>query len=130
MTREMIKIKAVAGPAVEARPVWVSPYKILIARVWEASQKSNFIWTISGDSVITDHIAGNLAATPREAARHFSLKWQMDADQLLLVAKNKASGKDTQENMVAYTDKLIQYAEALYDLAARDDVWQQRPPGK
>jgi len=127
MTREMIKIKAVAGPAVEARPVWLSPYKILISRVWEASQKSDFIWTISGEGVITDHIAGNLAATPREVVRHFSLKWQMDADQLLLLAKNKSPVKDTEEHMEAYTTKLIQYAESLYDLASRDDVWQQKP---
>jgi len=130
MTREMIKIKAVAGPAVEARPVWISPYKILIARVWEASQKSNFIWTISGEGVITDHIAGNMAATPREVVRHFSLKWQMDADQLLVLAKNKASVKESQQHMEAYTTKLIQYAESLYDLANLDDVWQQKPPGK
>jgi hypothetical protein len=92
MVREMIKIGAVSGTAAEARPVWISPYKVLIAKVWEASQKSNFIWTISGEAVITDHIAGNVAATPREAARHFSLKWQMDADRLLEVAKSKGAG--------------------------------------
>jgi len=130
VTNEMIKIKAVVGPAVEARPVWISPYKILIAKVWEASQKSEFIWTISGEGVITDHIAGNLATTPREVVRHFSLKWQMDADQLLDLAKNKAPVADSEEHMEAYTNQLIQYAESLYDLSTQDDVWQQGPPRK
>ncbi len=128
VVREMVKTGAVPGPAAEARPVWISPNKVLIAKVWEASQKSNFIWTISGEAVITDHIAGNLAATPREAARHFSLKWQMDADRLLEVAKSK--GANTEASMEAYTTRLIGYAEYLYDMASRDDAWQQRPPGK
>ena len=127
LTREMIRIKAVAGPAVEARPVWISPHKVLIARVWEASQKSEFIWAISGANAVTDHLAGNMAATPREAARHFSLKWQMDADRLLAIAKDKPTVEGTQENMEAYTSQMIQYAESLYDLASRDDVWQQKP---
>lgn len=130
VVRDMIKIGAVSGAAAEARPVWISPYKVLIAKVWEASQKSNFIWTISGEAVITDHIAGNVATTPRDAARHFSLKWQMDADRLLELAKNKGAGESTEANMEAYTTKLIQYAEYLYDMASRDEVWQQSPPGK
>ncbi len=130
VVREMVKIGAVPGAAAEARPVWISPYKVLIAKVWEASQKSDFIWTISGEAVITDHIPGNMAATPREAARHFSLKWQMDADQLHVLAKNRAPVANTEEHMEGYTDKLIQYAEYLYDMASRDDVWQQRSPGK
>jgi aconitase A len=99
------------------------PYKVLIAQVWDASQKSKFIWTISGDSVITDHIAGSSATTPKEVARHFSLKWQMDADRLLDLAKNKAPVENAGAHMETYTKKLIQYAESLYDLASRDDVW-------
>jgi len=126
LTREMIKVKAIAGPAVEAKPVWISPYKILIARVWEASQKSEFIWAITGENAVTDHIAGNMAATPREAARHFSLKWQMDADRLLDITRNRPTVEGTQENMETYTNQMIQYAESLYDMASRDEVWQQR----
>lgn len=126
LTREMIRVKAVIGPAVEARPVWISPHRVLIARVWEASQKSDFIWAISGEHAVTDHIAGNMAATPREAARHFSLKWQMDADRLLDITKNKPTVEGTQENMEAYTNTMIQHAESLYDMANRDDVWQQK----
>ena len=127
VTREMIKIGAVDGAAAEAKPVWVSPYRILIAQVWEASQKSQFIWTISGENAITDHITGSMAETPREAARHFALKWQLDANRLLEVAKNKTGVENAQEHMEGYTDKLIQYAESLYNMVERDDVWKIKP---
>ena len=127
VVREMIKIGAIAGTAVEARPVWISPFKILIAKVWDASQKSQFIWAISGEGVITDHINGSLAATSREVARHFSLKWQVDADRLLHLAQNKPTVENSEQHMKAYTSQLIGYAESLYDLADRDDVWQQKP---
>ena len=127
IVQEMIKTGVVDGTAVEARPVWISPFKILIAKVWDASQKSQFIWAISGEGVITDHISGSLATTSREAARHFSLKWQVDADRLLHVAKNKPLVENSEQHMKAYTSQLIEYAESLYDLADRDDVWQQKP---
>lgn len=127
VAREMIRLGAVTGTAIEARPVWISPYKVLIAKVWDVSQKSKFIWTISGDGVVTDHIAGPVATTPKEAARHFSLKWQMDADRLLQLAKNKLPVENAEINMEAYTNKLIQCAEYLYDFTSRDDVWQQKP---
>ena len=58
----------VAGTAVEASPVWIFPYKILIAKVWGLGQKNRFIWTIAGEAVITDHIPGNMAATPKAPA--------------------------------------------------------------
>ena len=127
VAREMVKIGAVGGTAVEARPVWISPFKILIAKVWDASEKSQFIWAISGEGAITDHIKGSLATTSREAARHFSLKWQVDADRLLHAAQTKPSVGNSVQHMKAYTSELIGYAETLYDLAARDDVWNQKP---
>lgn len=126
VVREMIKTGAIRGAAVEAAPIWGSPGNLLIAKVWDASNKSQFIWTIAGDNAVTDHIPGSLAANAQAAARHFALKWQMDADRLLQVAKNKAPAKDSDGNMEAYTSKLIGYAEALYDLAGRDDIWKSR----
>ena len=89
-------------------------------------QKSQFIWTISGDSVITDHVAGSVAVTPQEVARHFSLKWQMDADRLTALAQDKAPVENTETHMEAYTEKLIQYAELLYELTTRDEIWKQK----
>jgi len=126
VVKEMLRTGAIAGIAVEASPIWVSPYEILIAKVWDAQQKSQFIWTISGDSVITDHVAGSVAVTPQEVARHFSLKWQMDAERLIALAQNKAPVENTEMHMEAYTEKLIQYAEKLYELTTRDEIWKQK----
>lgn len=126
VVKEMLRIGAVTGVAVEASPVWTSPYEILIAKVWDIQQKSKFIWTISGDSVITDHVAGSVAVTPQEVARHFSLKWQVDADRLTALAHNKTPIENTGAHMDAYTEKLIQYAELLYELTSRDDIWKQK----
>ena len=123
VVKDMLRLKAVTGTAVEASPVWVLPYKILISKVWGMGQKNRFIWTISGEDVITDHIPGRLAATPKEVARHFSLKWQMDADQLLFLAKNKAPARNSELHMKEYTEKLIRYSESLYDLTTRDEAW-------
>lgn len=127
VVRDMLKAGAVVGAAVEATPVWAVPQQILIARVWGAGQKSSFIWTISGESVITDHIAGSVASTPREVARHFSLKWQMDAERLLQIARRKEVPENAGRQIEAYAKKIIQCAELLYDLASRDDdVWQRQ----
>jgi len=62
---EMLKLKAFTGAAVEGTPVWMVPHQILIAKLWGAGEKSRFIWTISGDAVIIDHIPGSMAVTPR-----------------------------------------------------------------
>jgi len=120
---EMQARSVVSGTAVEASPVWVFPYKILIAKVWGLGQKNRFTWTISGDAVVTDHIPGNVAATPKDAARHFALKWQMDADRLIALANSKTPVEGNRQHMGAYANKLIRDAEALYDLTEQDGIW-------
>ena len=123
--QEMIKAGVVIGIAIEARPVWAAPGEILIAQVWNASNKSEFVWTISGEKFATDHITGSLATAPREAARHFALKWQVDADHLLNLIKNKAPDEKTEEQMQGQATELTQYAESLYELTNLEDIWEQ-----
>lgn len=124
VVKEMIRIGAVKGAAVEATPVWAAPEQVLIAKVWPATQKRNFIWTISGNGAITDHVAGSMATTPRDVARHFSLKWQMDAERLLNLARSRAPDANTRNNVEAYAGKMIKNAEALYELVSRDQGWE------
>jgi len=126
VVKEMIRVKAVTGTAVQASPVWMVPNEMLIAKVWGVTNESDFIWTISVDKLISDYIAGHLAATPRDVARHFSLKWQMDADRLASFGQDAAANADVDERMKEYSGKLIQYAETLYDLSNRDHVWEER----
>ena len=123
VVKEMIARKAIVGAAVEASPAWVFPNQILIAKVWGMGQKTRFVWTISGEGVITDHIAGSMAATPKDAARHFALKWQMDADRLRQVGNSKSPAGNTDTHMGGYADKLVKDAESLYDLTEREDIW-------
>jgi hypothetical protein len=126
VVKEMIRLEAVTGAAVQANPVWMVPNEMLIAKVWGIDNESDFIWTMSVDKLISDYIAGSLAATPRDVARHFSMKWQMDADRLVNFEQSKTSGDKDVNRMKAYANKLIQYAETLYDLADRDEVWEER----
>ncbi|MDH3266907.1 MAG: DUF4826 family protein [Gammaproteobacteria bacterium] len=126
VVKEMVRIKAVSGVAVQAAPMWVSPYQILIAKVWGVGHENDFIWTISIDKLIADYLAGSLATSPQQVARHFSLKWQMDADRLAALELNKTSGENADERMQAYSKRLIAHAESLYDLANRDEIWQER----
>jgi hypothetical protein len=123
--KEMVRIKAVTGVAVQASPAWMLPHEILIAKVWGINQESDFVWSISIDKFIADYVAGTVAPTPRDAARHFSLKWQMDADRLIETEKRKAVIENVNSEMQAYSKKLIQHAETLYDLADRDEAWEE-----
>ena len=126
VVRDMLKAGAVGGAAVEATAVWAVPKQILIARVWGAGQESSFIWTIAGEGMITDHIAGSVAATPRDVARHFSLKWQIDAERLFQIARRKEVPENAGQQIEAYARRIIQCADLLYDLASRDDIWQHQ----
>lgn len=126
VVKEMIRLEAVSGAAVQASPAWMIPNEMLIAKVWAVSKEHEFIWTLSVDKLISDYIAGSLAATPRDVARHFSMKWQLDADRLVDFERSKGSGKKAEKRMKEYSNKLIQHAETLYDLANRDEAWEVR----
>lgn len=126
VVKEMVRLKAVTGVAVQATPVWMVPHEILIAKVWGVNHENDFVWTASVDKFIADYIAGSLATTPREVARHFSLKWQMDADRILKIEKSKLSVENPDAKMQDFSKQLIHHAESLYEMANRDDVWQER----
>jgi hypothetical protein len=129
VVRDMLKAGAVVGAAIEASPVWAVPNEILIARVWAAGQQNSFIWTIAGERMITDHIAGAVAATPREVARHFSLKWQLDAERLYQIARRKDVPAVAGKQIETYAGRIIQCAERLYDLASHEDIWRHQLSG-
>lgn len=126
VVKEMIRLKAVTGVAVQAAPVWAVPHDLLMAKVWAVGKESDFVWTLSVDKFIADYIAGTLAASPKDAARHFSLKWQMDSDRILGVAGSKSTSKKDKKRMQEYSARLIGYAEMLYDLSGRDEVWKEQ----
>lgn len=95
---------------IEVKPAWVLPSRILIGKAREQGDPADFRWFICGE-VRLDHIPADTAFTPREAMRHFSMKWQLDASNLA----DEAS------------DTLAEDAEALYSLAEDDRFWSQHP---
>jgi hypothetical protein len=119
----MIKAGAVTGVAIDATPVWAVPNRMLIAKLWSSAQKSQFIWTISGPAVITDHVAGSVALNPRDVAKHFALKWQMDAERALGSAENASVSENARTELKNLANRLIKDAESLYDMTLQNDIW-------
>lgn len=97
----------VASVKVEAKPAWVLPGTLLIGKIRDQDRLVGFDWFICGDAPLS-HIDSSLAATPREAARHFALQWHLDATRL------GGAGAD-----------LAAKAGALYELVDEDVFWQQ-----
>lgn len=128
VVKEMIRLEAVSDSAVQAAPMWMLPNEMLIAKVWNISDQSDFIWTMSVDKFVADYIAGSLASSPREVAKHFSMKWQLDAERLLHSEQAKAADGKLDQRMKDYSDRLIRCAETLYELAERDEAWEELPP--
>ena len=94
---------------VEAKPAWVFPFRVLIGKVREQGQPREFQWFICGD-VPTDHVNSGVASTPRDVARHFALKWQLDAARQ---QEDPGGGE------------LAEQAEALYELVDQSGLWPQ-----
>jgi hypothetical protein len=98
--------KGIAGSMlVEAKLAWIFPFTILIGKVREQDQPGRFDWFICGD-LPTDYVPSSVASTPRDAARHFALKWQLDADR-------QDAGS-----------QLAEKAQALYELVDQSELWQ------
>ena len=73
---ELINSNVFEKVRIKARVVWGIKDQVILAQVRETSVDLGFRWLIAGNSVPTDHIESSLAELPRDAARHFSLKWQ------------------------------------------------------
>ncbi|MGS2719551.1 DUF4826 family protein [Paraglaciecola aestuariivivens] len=94
-----------------------SRYLAPFVAVWKIkTSDGKFYWVISGD-VPADFMPYELEKTARDAMRSFSLRWQLQADNLL----NSGTQDNTQ---VEFANRLITKAEQLYDLFADDKAWQ------
>lgn len=93
---------------VEARAEWALPSRLLVGKIRPQMDLRAFHWFICGE-VPLDYLPGNVAAAPREALRHFAMKWQLDAERA-----------DDAES----ADVLIENAEAIYALADDKRVWE------
>lgn len=119
---ETMQRGAFVDQVVEAKPIWVLHEKVAIGQARESSRPDAFVWIICGD-LPTDHIGSAAAETARDAARHFALKWQMDAERYKIPAVRKAHGLPEGKDVSHLTDQLIAKSEELYAIAEEDSLW-------
>ena len=102
------------GLVTESVVVEESRYLIPFLSVWKLKVlDGSFYWVICGD-LPSDHNAIAVAPNAREAIRHFSFKWQLQAENLL---------KTGDKEQIDFAQLLISRAEGLYDMYQREDVW-------
>jgi hypothetical protein len=106
--QELVASRTFRSATIEVKPAWAAPGHYLVGKAREASDERSFRWFIRGEKGGLDHVPGETAATAREAARHFSLKWQLDATRL---AEADAAA-------------LVERAEFLYALVDDERFWQ------
>ena len=107
----------------EARPVWWLPFRIVIGQIRDTHRQTASVWIIGGH-VPTDYVSTDAAPTPRDAARHFALKWQLDAARYKDPNVQEQLGADHKDDWERIGEVLARTAEALADLAADDRHWQ------
>jgi hypothetical protein len=108
------KYLADKGLVTESVKVEDSRYIVPIFSVWKVTlfDKSK-VWVICGD-LPSDHSNESVAPNAREAIRHFALKWQMQAENLL-----RADTED--QNQFAHL--LIGRSEGLYKMCEDEKLW-------
>lgn len=104
--KELMDRGVLESVVAEARPAWMLPFTLLIGQVREHGATEGFDWFICGDGPITV-ASSKVAASPREAARHFALQWQLQA--------SRKGGEGTE---------LTHKAEALYELVEDPGLWE------
>ncbi|GAA0852771.1 DUF4826 family protein [Aliiglaciecola litoralis] len=100
-----------------------SRYLAPFVAVWKIkSLEKKYYWVISGD-VPCDFIAYENEKTARDAIRHFSLMWQLKAENL-------SKGTDLDKAQQDYIDLLVTRAEGLYRIYNQKELWQEVQGGK
>ncbi len=115
-----------AAQPVEARVSWTLPHKLLIGKIRRADNPQDFVWVIAGEDIPTDHAEAVVAAEPRDVARHFALKWHLDAARL--EGLDVADGPRTRGGDVDWSgigEGLAQRAETLYTYVDDEEIWSR-----
>ncbi|MCF1426607.1 MAG: DUF4826 family protein [Shewanella sp.] len=99
-----------------------SRYLVPFLAVWkvEASQpKKQQYWVISGD-LPTDYVPADVAPTARDAIKHFSLTWQLKAENLI------QSGVVRDPTQARFANLLVARAQSLYEMQEDEKLWAQQ----
>ena len=111
------KYLAAQGMVTDSVIVEESRYLVPIMSIWKLKiLDGSYQWVICGD-LPSDHNAIDIAPNAREAVRHFSFKWQMQAENLL-----KSDDKEQEE----FAHLLVSRAEGLYTMYQQDNLWETK----
>ncbi|HWP94553.1 MAG TPA: DUF4826 family protein [Gammaproteobacteria bacterium] len=120
--------KGVLKEDIQVETRWFVPQQVLLAEVWpKHNAEASHYWVITG-GVPTDHISLKQASSPREAVRHFCLRWQLQGARIR-TADDGAAG-DRPKGRIDWTaiaDGLADKAEYLYALTEDDRYWKPLP---
>ncbi len=122
VVKEVTDQGATESPLVEARPVWSSARDVVIGQLRDQGAPSEFLWVIGG-SVPIDWVHSGVATSPRDAARHFSMKWQLEAARFEDPAERRRLSLDPAEDWDSRAKALIAKAEYLYKIVDDDQRW-------
>lgn len=115
------------GEDAEGVPVWSIPHKVFLGRFYDKATPEQGYWYVAG-GVPSDHISSHLAGNARDALRHFSLKWQLQAAQ---IEESAASDDgDHPPDFANVAQNLSRSAEVLMACAENEDFWRDNnvPP--
>lgn len=122
---KLIKQGNIESLMVEAKPAWVFPFQILIGKIRAQGESQQFEWFICGE-VPTDFLGSSAAATPRDAARHFAMKWQLQAARHQDAADQEPTEPGSKSSQDDPGNQLADKAGGLYELVDDERLWQQK----
>jgi hypothetical protein len=109
------KYLAEKGIVTDSVQVEESRYLVPLLALWKlTSLEGKKFWVLSGD-LPTDHSNIEVASNARDALKHFSLKWQMQSENLL-----RSDIKEQND----FAHLLISRAEGIYKLCEDDSLWK------
>jgi hypothetical protein len=98
-----------------------SRYLAPFLAVWKMESKQPKVqtfWVMSGD-LPSDYVDVKVAATARDAIRHFSMMWQLKAENLI------KSGATKDATQAQFAQLLVSRAESLYKIHHDDKLWRE-----
>ena len=111
------KYLAEKGIVTSSVAVEESRYLVPVLALWKlTAMDGKKFWVLCGD-LPCDHSSVDVAPNAREAIRHFALKWQMQAENLLQAES---------EEQKRFAQLLISRAEGLYKLYDEEPLWQSK----
>ncbi|GIU24184.1 DUF4826 family protein [Shewanella sp. MBTL60-007] len=94
---------------------YLAPY-VAIWKIDSKKPNKKTFWVMSGD-LPSDYVDISVATTARDAVRHFSMMWQMKAENI------QRSGLTKDPAQAKFAQLLVSRAESLYKMQADDSIW-------